>query len=356
MAENINRVVYQLSLDTKTTIKSKVIVGTQVGESIALDITLTDNDGLTPRDLTNCEIDFACLMNNENNESVFYKQNYNEIEDGQSLFNVISATNGRIIVYLRKNFTYRICNGMGEIHIRNTQNEDLIVTNRFLITISESFTTEIPNEILMGAVTLKNLEEMMNNYISLYNDMKTIKNSNQINHVHINYNVLNKLDEQDGTLYFNGSPLLCDNNIGGESPSGVDLSGYFNKEEVTNLLLNKVDVVDGKVLSDNNYTTTEKTKLNSLNNYNDSELKLLIAQLNASKSDVVHFHSGYADISHNHSTVYSSISHNHDNVYQTKLSDTQLKNINDVVVLKTEIANLQLQIDNIMNLISGGGL
>ena len=46
----------------------------------------------------------------------------------------------------------------------------------------------------------------------------------------------------------------------------------------TSALNEKVDKVDGKGLSTNDYTTTEKNKLAGLSNYNDSEVRSLISQ------------------------------------------------------------------------------
>lgn len=58
--------------------------------------------------------------------------------------------------------------------------------------------------------------------------------------------------------------------IGTTSP---DLTIFYTKEESDELLIHKVDKVDGKQLSTNDYTTEEKTKLASLVNYDDSELR-----------------------------------------------------------------------------------
>lgn len=59
----------------------------------------------------------------------------------------------------------------------------------------------------------------------------------------------------------------------------VDLSNYYNKTEVNNLLDNKVDIIEGKGLSTNDFTTLEKNKLNSLKNYDDSEIKTRVSEL-----------------------------------------------------------------------------
>lgn len=53
----------------------------------------------------------------------------------------------------------------------------------------------------------------------------------------------------------------------------VDLTNYYKKAEVNNKLSTKVDVVAGKILSTNDYTDADKTKLQSLSNYDDTSIK-----------------------------------------------------------------------------------
>lgn len=55
--------------------------------------------------------------------------------------------------------------------------------------------------------------------------------------------------------------------------TAVDLTNYYQKNEIDELLDNKVNKVSGKQLSTNDYTTDEKTKLASLENYDDTELR-----------------------------------------------------------------------------------
>lgn len=62
---------------------------------------------------------------------------------------------------------------------------------------------------------------------------------------------------------------------GGGSGS-VDLKNYYKKSEVDNKLNTKVDKVEGKDLSSNDFTDDLKTKLEGLSNYNDNELKASI--------------------------------------------------------------------------------
>lgn len=59
---------------------------------------------------------------------------------------------------------------------------------------------------------------------------------------------------------------------GGGSGS-VNLKDYYKKSEVDSKLYEKVNKIEGKGLSTNDYTTEEKEKLTSLENYNDEEIK-----------------------------------------------------------------------------------
>lgn len=75
--------------------------------------------------------------------------------------------------------------------------------------------------------------------------------------------------------YFNGKDWVYVNN-----KATGDIAGL--QEDVKQLqttVANKVDKVPGKDLSTNDYTTTEKNKLAGLSNYDDSEVRELIAAL-----------------------------------------------------------------------------
>ena len=64
--------------------------------------------------------------------------------------------------------------------------------------------------------------------------------------------------------------------------TAADLSDYYKKNEISELLNNKVDKVSGKQLSTNDYTTEEKLKLAGLSNYDDTEIKNNISDINNS--------------------------------------------------------------------------
>lgn len=73
--------------------------------------------------------------------------------------------------------------------------------------------------------------------------------------------------------YFNGTKWVLVNNKATEDISQI-------KQQIANLEQNKEDKVEGKGLSTEDYTTQEKNKLASLQNYNDSEVRELISALN----------------------------------------------------------------------------
>lgn len=73
--------------------------------------------------------------------------------------------------------------------------------------------------------------------------------------------------------YFNGTKWVLVNNKTTEDISQI-------KQQIADLEQNKEDKVEGKGLSTEDYTTQEKSKLASLKNYNDSEVRELISALN----------------------------------------------------------------------------
>lgn len=73
--------------------------------------------------------------------------------------------------------------------------------------------------------------------------------------------------------YFNGTKWVLVNNKATEDISQI-------KQQIADLEQNKEDKVEGKGLSTEDYTTQEKNKLASLQNYNDDEVRGLISTLN----------------------------------------------------------------------------
>ena len=73
--------------------------------------------------------------------------------------------------------------------------------------------------------------------------------------------------------YFDGTKWVLVNNKATEDISQI-------KQQIAELEQNKEDKVEGKGLSTEDYTTQEKNKLDSLQNYNDDEVRELISALN----------------------------------------------------------------------------
>lgn len=72
--------------------------------------------------------------------------------------------------------------------------------------------------------------------------------------------------------YFNGTKWVLVNDKATEDISQI-------KQQIADLEQNKEDKVEGKGLSTEDYTTQEKNKLASLQNYNDDDVRKLISAL-----------------------------------------------------------------------------
>lgn len=76
----------------------------------------------------------------------------------------------------------------------------------------------------------------------------------------------------NGTTWAGVAPAVPSN-------ANIDLSSYATKEEVTNGLNGKVDKVEGKQLSTEDFTTLLKNKLEGLSNYDDSTIATAVESL-----------------------------------------------------------------------------
>lgn len=116
------------------------------------------------------------------------------------------------------------------------------------------------NEI---SYTVENESETVSFYNRFYNKIMT----EQISNIQVNDVPVTRDNIQDLL-----SVLFAANEGGGGSET-VDLSNYYTKPETNTLIDTKVDKVTGKQLSTEDYTTEEKTKLASLENYDDTAVK-----------------------------------------------------------------------------------
>lgn len=120
------------------------------------------------------------------------------------------------------------------------------------------------NEI---SYTVENKSETVSFYNRFYNKITTEQISNiQVNDVPVTRDNIQDL-----------LSVLFASNEGGGGGGTVDLSNYYTKPEINTLVSSKVDKVEGKQLSTEDYTTEEKTKLAGLENYDDTDIKNDIA-------------------------------------------------------------------------------
>ena len=120
------------------------------------------------------------------------------------------------------------------------------------------------NEI---SYTVENDSETVSFYNRFYNKIMTEQISNiQVNDVPVARDNIQDL-----------LSVLFASNEGGGGGGTVDLSNYYTKPETNTLVSSKVDKVEGKQLSTEDYTTEEKNKLAGLENYDDTDIKNDIA-------------------------------------------------------------------------------
>ena len=95
---------------------------------------------------------------------------------------------------------------------------------------------------------------------------------------------------EDGNRYRYNRTNIVDETLGRwrkvEGGGGAELIDYYKKTEIDELLDKKISVEDGKGLSTNDYTTVEKEKLASLENYDDSAVREHITNSEQSISDI----------------------------------------------------------------------
>lgn len=95
---------------------------------------------------------------------------------------------------------------------------------------------------------------------------------------------------EDGNRYRYNRTNIVDETLGRwrrvESGGGAELIDYYKKTEIDELLGKKVSVEDGKGLSTNDYTTVEKEKLASLENYDDSAIREHITNSEQAINDI----------------------------------------------------------------------
>lgn len=118
------------------------------------------------------------------------------------------------------------------------------------------------------------------------------------------------------------------------SGASADLANYYNKNEVNTLLNNKVTVEVGKGLSTNDYTTLEKEKLASLENYDDTNVQTHITNSEQAITDIQGV-LGNAPLNTTAQTVSEAINEIKTNcdTSTSAIADRVIKNEEDIAIL-----------------------
>ena len=148
---------------------------------------------------------------------------------------------------------------------------------------------------------------------------------------------LNQVITGQGTKVYRGSQLLSTLDI---KPIEDDIAD--NATAITNLSNNKVDKVTGKQLSTEDFTTTEKTKLAGLNNYDDTQVKDDITALQERATNI-ETKNTEQDTAINARALQSSLDNTNANV----------NNLNNTKADKTSIPTKTSQLTNDSEFLSG---
>lgn len=145
-------------------------------------------------------------------------------------------------------------------------------------------------------------------------------------------------NEEDGGVWIYNIGNTVDDVTGKwrrfEGGSG-DLMNYFTKNEINTLLATKVDVEVGKGLSTNDFTDEDKTKLDSLENYDDTEIRTLI-NTNTSAITTINTKIGSDVLQTLAQTLTGAI-----NELKVKVDDTTLADM--VAAINAKIGNAVMQ-------------
>ena len=96
------------------------------------------------------------------------------------------------------------------------------------------------------------------------------------------------VNEEDGNIWlYNSSNISTETGKWRLFTGGTaELVDYFKKNEILTMLESYVEKEDGKMLSTNDYTTLEKEKLASLENYDDTQVQTHISTTEAQIADI----------------------------------------------------------------------
>lgn len=184
----------------------------------------------------------------------------------------------------------------------NEINEDVVIDvfKHTIIKVFETDNTIIevhPNEVTVGNSDSKLIlngshvrPSYNGNDVALFNDLPTdCISRSEVVETYVPYAVYNALNTKVDNI--NDSYVTKDS-------LNTNLNEYATVNYTNTQLDKKVNKIEGKQLSTEDFTSNYKTKLDSLNNYDDSEVKAAINKINQNISNAVAFVDFYEGVSH----------------------------------------------------------
>lgn len=173
-------------------------------------------------------------------------------------------------------------NGVGSIKIEAGDNITITQSDDTLTIIGDVQKPDLSNYATKTEVTkLDNkLQDAVSSVFRAKGSVKTYNNL-PVDKVSIG-DVYNVLDTGANYVAISINPITWD-----KLSETVDLSKFFNKNEIDSLLSTKVDKQEGKQLTTEDFTTVLKRKLEGLSNYNDTEIRNAIDSLESAFNTLV---------------------------------------------------------------------
>lgn len=173
-------------------------------------------------------------------------------------------------------------NGVGSIKIEAGDNITITQSDDTLTIIGDVQKPDLSNYATKTEVTNLNnkLQDAVSSVFRAKGSVKTYNNL-PVDSVSIG-DVYNVSDTGANYVAISINPITWD-----KLSETVDLSKFFNKEEINSLLSTKVDKQEGKQLTTEDFTTVLKRKLEGLSNYNDTEIRNAIDSLESAFNTLV---------------------------------------------------------------------